>query len=135
LPPDSTSDGAEAVLACDGRGTIAALAYVPARQGVAVPELEVTLGLSAVPVRRGVTRVAPGTLLPAPAPVAIAVQTGGFAAAVALPGSAVLDAAAVAELARGTPVEAALAALRDRAAARAGVAVLTDGKTARAVAV
>jgi gamma-glutamyltranspeptidase/glutathione hydrolase len=134
-PGEGDEGGAEAVLACDGRGTIAAIAYVPARRGVAVPDLELTLGLSAAPVRRGVTRVAPGTLLPAPAPVAIAVRTGGFAAAAALPGRASLDGAAVAELTRGTSVEAALAGLREKASASAGIAVVTDGKTARAVSV
>ena len=100
LPRRRRAGEAEAVLACDGRGVIAALAYTPARAGIAVPGLEVTLGRFAVPVRRGVTRVPPGTLLPAPAPVAIAVQSGGFAAAIALLGRPRLDPAEVAEIAR-----------------------------------
>ncbi len=126
-----TSAAAEAIVACDGRGVIAALAYVPARDGVAVPDLEVTLGLSAVPVRRGVTRVAPGTLLPAPAPIAIALQSGGFAAAVALPGLRRIEPSFAAELARGSAFETALAQVHERAGGRAAVAVVTDGKTAR----
>ena len=122
---------AEIVVACDGRGVLAALAYTPAREGIPVPALEVTLGRDAVPVRRGVTRVAPGTVLPAPAPVAIATGRGGFAAAVGLPGRARLDADDVAALARGVTVETALAELREKGGGRAAVAVVTDGKTAR----
>jgi hypothetical protein len=138
-PPFSTDDGedpdvhadAETIVACDGRGVIAALSYVPARHGVAVPELEVTLGRTAVPVRRGVTRVAPGTVLRASAPIAIALQSGGFAAAVGLPGLRSVDAVSTAELARGASLETALAALHDRVGGRAAVAVVTDGKSAR----
>jgi hypothetical protein len=127
----SESD-AEVVVACDARGVIAALAYRPAREGIAVPGFEVTLGRDAVPVRRGVTRVAPGTLLPAPAPLAIAAaHSGRFAAAVGLPGRSRIDAADMAPMARGITVEAALAELRDKVGGRAAVAVVTDGKTAR----
>ncbi len=121
---------AEAIVACDARGVIAALAYVPARGGVPVPDLDLTVGRDAVPVRRGVTRVAPGTLLSAPAPIAIAVGPAGFAAAVGMPGRATVDAAALAEIAKGAAVEAALG---ERAEGRGAVAVVTDGTTARAV--
>jgi hypothetical protein len=133
-PPFPAPDGgdAEVILACDARGVIAALAYAPARTGVEVPGLEVTLGLHAVPVRRGVTRLAPGTLLPAPAPLAIAVQAGGFATAVGLPGCARIEVTGLAPLARGAALEAALFELREGAGARAAVAVVTDGKAARA---
>jgi hypothetical protein len=130
--PGEDGGGAEVVLACDARGLIAALAYVPARDGIAVPGLEVTLGRFAVPVRRGVTRVAPGTVLPAPAPVAIAVQSGGFAAAVGLAGRPLVAVSDMAALARGAALETAVAELRDRVSARAAAAVMTDGKTARA---
>jgi hypothetical protein len=125
------SGEAEAIVACDGRGAVAALAYVPARGGVAVPELEITIGRDAIPVRRGVTRVAPGTLLAAPAPVAIAVGPGSFAAAVGMPGRASVDVAVLAEVGKGAAVEAALA---ERAEGRGAVAVVTDGTTARTVA-
>ncbi len=91
-----------------------------------------TLGRWAVPVLRGVTRLAPGTLLPAPAPVAIAVQSGGFAAAVGLPGRLRLEVELIAGLVRGAAMETALADLREKAGGRAAVAVITDGKTARA---
>jgi hypothetical protein len=132
--PEGDAEGAEVVVACDGRGVIAALAYVPARAGVAVPDLEIALGRDAVPVRRGVTRIAPGTSLPMAAPIGIAMQPHGFAAAVGLPGRALLDAAALGELVRGAAVESALAGLRDRAGGAGAVAVVTDGRTARGVA-
>jgi gamma-glutamyltranspeptidase/glutathione hydrolase len=122
---------AEAIVACDGRGTIAALAYVPARKGLAIPDLEISLDLSAVPVRRGVTRVSPGTVLPARAPIAIAVQPGSFSAAVGLPGAQLVDPGRVGALAKGAAAETALAELRESAGARAAIAVVTDGKTAR----
>jgi gamma-glutamyltranspeptidase/glutathione hydrolase len=125
----------EAILACDGRGLIAALAYAPVRSGVGVPGFEVSIGGAAVPVRRGVTRLPPGTLLPSPAPVAIAVQNGGFATALACLGPARLDPAQVAAIARGIAVENALADLRDRLGARRAMAVVTDGKTARGLVV
>jgi gamma-glutamyltranspeptidase/glutathione hydrolase len=131
FPPPEAGD-AEIVVACDARGMIAALAYAPARQGVEIPDLEVTLGLHAVPVRRGVTRVAPGTLLPAPAPIAIATQSGGFAAAMGVSGLAWIEPSAAATLAGGAALETALGALRDQAGGRAAAAVATDGKTARA---
>lgn len=76
-PPPDVLAQAEVILACDGRGLLAALAYVPARQGIAVPELELLLRADAVPVRRGVTRLAPGAPLAAPAPVAIFHQKAG----------------------------------------------------------
>lgn len=128
---DEAGGDAEVVVACDQRGVLAAIAYVPARGGVTLAELEIELGRHAVPVRRGVTRLAPGTALPMAAPVAIAVQTGGFAAAVGLPGRPALDVRALAELTTGAALETALAELRERLGGRAAVAVVTDGKTAR----
>jgi gamma-glutamyltranspeptidase/glutathione hydrolase len=126
---------AEVIVACDGRGGLAAITYVPVRDGVPLPGFEVTLGGSAVPVRRGVTRVPPGTLLPSPAPVAIAVQSGGFAVALALPGRPRVDPADAAAVARSAPIDQALADLRDRTGGRPVVAVVTDGKAARALVV
>jgi gamma-glutamyltranspeptidase/glutathione hydrolase len=131
-PPESDSGDAEVIVACDARGTIAALAYAPARRGVTVPGLEVTLGLHAVPVRRGVTRLAPGTVLPGPAPLVVAVQPGVFAAAVGVAGRASIDPLSAVGLAGGAAVERALADLKDRQGGRHVVAVVTDGKAARA---
>jgi gamma-glutamyltranspeptidase/glutathione hydrolase len=127
----SMSD-AESIVACDGRGAIAALAYVPAREGIRVPALEVRLGRHAVPVRRGVTRLAPGTVLPASAPIGIAAQAGGAAVAMGFAGRVHLEPDAFAWIPEGTAMEPSLSAQRARLGATAAVAVLTDGKTARA---
>lgn len=132
--PEGAAPTAEIVVACDARGVIAALAYAPARDGVAVPDLELVVAREAVPVRRGVTRLPPGTVLPMAAPVGIVMRAHGFAAAIGAPGRGSLEPAALAELARGFSTEAALAELRDRTGARGAIGVVTDGKVARAVA-
>lgn len=124
---------AEVIVTCDGRGVIGALAYTPADSGVAVPELELTLGRDAVPVRRGIPRVSPGTPLPTAAPIAILQRAGGFAAAVGLPGEIAISAGALGKIASGLSIEVALADVRVRAGARAAVAVARDGRTARAI--
>lgn len=131
--PEEPRDDAEVIVACDGRGGIAALAYIPARDGVPVPDLGITLGRDAVPVMRGVPRVSPGTVLPAAAPVGIVVKSGGFSVAVGLPGQRALDGTALGELVTGASAETALAGLRERLGGRGAVAVVTDGKSARAL--
>jgi len=131
-PPDALAQ-AEVILACDGRGLLAALAYVPARQGIAVPELELLLRADAVPVRRGVTRLAPGAPLAAPAPVAIFHQKAGCWAVVGLPGSPRVDPRKLATLAGGAPAERALAELIDPGAARGPLGLISDGRSARVV--
>jgi gamma-glutamyltranspeptidase/glutathione hydrolase len=125
---------ADAILACDARGLVAVMVYVPTlpEYGVRVPELELVLGRHAHPVRRGVPRTAPGTPLEMPAPAAI-VQKAGFFAAVALPGKAGVDVAALARLAEGWPAESALAELREQTGATAAMALLRDARDARAV--
>jgi gamma-glutamyltranspeptidase/glutathione hydrolase len=65
-----------AICAMDSTGLAAALCYSEPRDGVPVPELELTLLPSAVPVMRGVERLAPGTSLPAPAPIRITQREG-----------------------------------------------------------
>jgi len=60
-----------AVCAVDARGVLAALCYRRVDTGLDVGELELEAPLWAVPVRRGVARVAPGKPLPAPAPIAL----------------------------------------------------------------
>jgi gamma-glutamyltranspeptidase/glutathione hydrolase len=132
-PPEGSHAQAEVILACDGRGLLAALAYVPARQGIAVPELEILLRADAVPVRRGVTRVTPGSPLAAPAPVAIFHQKACWSI-VGLAGSMRVDPTKLAELAGGAPAERALAELIDPGASRAPIALISDGKSARVVA-
>lgn len=55
----------------DASGGLAALCYDNAISGLRVEALELVLPLSAVPVRRGLPRVAPGRFLPAPTPISI----------------------------------------------------------------
>jgi gamma-glutamyltranspeptidase/glutathione hydrolase len=62
----------DVIAAADARGVIGVLCYAPDDDGVPVPELGIRLARDAVVVRRGVTRVSPGEVLPAPAPIAIA---------------------------------------------------------------
>lgn len=59
------------VCAVDVRGVFAALSYRRLTDGFLLEDLELEAPLAAVPVQRGVTRVAPGARLPAPAPMAI----------------------------------------------------------------
>ncbi len=122
----------DAILACDGRGLIAALIFVPTRRenGVLVPELELVLGRHAHPVRRGTPRTTPGVPLEMPAPLAI-VGKSGFQAAVALIGKAGVDVAALGPLAEGWPAETALADLRERTGATTAMALLRDTRDAR----
>jgi hypothetical protein len=60
-----------AVCAIDVRGVLAALCYRRTDGGLAVEELELEAPFCAVPVLRGVSRIAPGMPLPAPAPIAL----------------------------------------------------------------
>lgn len=122
--------GAEAVVACDGRGIVAAIAYTPTVTGVLVPELGISLSRDAVPVLRGVTRVAPGTPLEAPAPVAL-LGRKGFWAAVGLTGLAHLRPEALEGLAGGQALETALAELRAREDGRTALAATSDGRLGR----
>ncbi len=117
-------------MACDGRGIVAAIAYAPTGAGVLVPELGVALARDAVPVLRGVTRVAPGTALEAPAPIAL-LGRKGFWAAVGLTGAAQLRPEALDGLAGGQALESALADLRAREDGRMALAATSDGRLGR----
>ncbi|MBI4956430.1 MAG: hypothetical protein HY908_30715 [Myxococcales bacterium] len=68
------------LVAADPRGQVGALCYLPDPDGLPVPELEITLPRIAHPVRRGVRRVAPGTVLDLPAALAVLRRGGWFAA-------------------------------------------------------
>ena len=129
---DAARGDGEVVLACDGRG-LDRRARLRARarrhRGARPRGDDRPLRHPGAP-RRHARRA--GHVLPAPAPLAIAVQSGGFAAAVGLAGRPTVDVADMAALARGAALETALAELRDKVSARAAVAVMTDGKTARA---
>ncbi|MCC6559544.1 MAG: hypothetical protein IT372_42040, partial [Polyangiaceae bacterium] len=136
-PAGAESRPAEVIVACDARGAIAALAYAPAQAqgGVAVPELEVAFARDAVPVRRGIPRVTPGTALPAAAPIAIVQRAGGFAVALGLPGETAIAPAALDGLGSGAALEAALSDVCARTGAQSAVAVVRDGRDARAIVV
>jgi hypothetical protein len=73
---DARAERQEGLCACDAAGGVAALCYDRALTGLSVEALELLLPLDAVPVRRGMSRVPPGTLLPAPTPLAIEVAEG-----------------------------------------------------------
>jgi gamma-glutamyltranspeptidase/glutathione hydrolase len=66
-----------AVCAIDVRGLFAALSYRRVMNGILVEELELEAPPIAVPVLRGVTRVTPGSPIPAPAPLAIRFDDAG----------------------------------------------------------
>lgn len=70
----------------DASGGLAALCYDNAIAGLRVEALELVVPLNAVPVRRGLPRIAPGRFLPAPAPISIELGEGDvpFAATIAL---------------------------------------------------
>jgi hypothetical protein len=85
-----------AVCAVDVRGVFAVLSYRRVVDGLPIDELDLEAPLVAVPVRRGVTRVAPGMPLPAPTPIAIARDASGAPSEViAAPTALRLDEAAL----------------------------------------
>ena len=82
----------QGICARDVRGGVAVLCYDRASNGLTVEELELILPLNAVPARRGIPRVPPGSFLPAPTPLTIEVSPTGIplAASVTLHGRAPL---------------------------------------------
>jgi gamma-glutamyltranspeptidase/glutathione hydrolase len=131
-PKETGADRVEAIVTCDGRGIIGSLTYVPGC-GVAVPDLELEVGREAIPVRRGVTRITPGTPLLSTAPMAILHRKGGFAAAIVLPDQRRVDPASLAALSCGVAAESALAELSDHGRGGTVIAVVSDGRVARAI--
>jgi gamma-glutamyltranspeptidase/glutathione hydrolase len=101
LPPfdvaGAASRRAEVVVAADPHGVVAALAFAPDDDGVLVPELGVRLARDGAPVCRGISRVTPRTVLPAPAPIALLAGPDGWHAAVALAGAGAIPADASAD--------------------------------------
>ena len=99
LPPwpapeqtDSSERRVDVLLAADGRGLVAALAFAFDRGGPAIPEHELRLSRFAEPVRRSVPRVAPGTPCAAEAPIAILRHpSAGWYAALGVADRASLD--------------------------------------------
>jgi gamma-glutamyltranspeptidase/glutathione hydrolase len=72
--PEAPHRPVEVIVAADARGVLGVLGYAPDDEGVQVPELGLALTRDAVVVRRGIPRVSPGEVLPAPAPLAIALS-------------------------------------------------------------
>jgi gamma-glutamyltranspeptidase/glutathione hydrolase len=107
------------VAACDTRGRVVVACYEAAVDAVHVPALGLSAPRCAVPVMRGKRRVAPGTPLPAAAPIALRVRRGRteLAVGVALGARAQDSMTAVLEsLARSIlPAEALLLAAPGRA--------------------
>jgi hypothetical protein len=135
---------AEAIVACDAQGILAALAYMPDRDGVAIDALEITLAKQADPVRRGIPRTPPGTVLDAGSvPLVLlshahaaaerrgADPAGSFWAAIALPAAHPLDDDALAQLASHVPLEEALSKLCMQTGGRHAMAVVRAGRDAR----
>lgn len=135
LPWSPEADGpstAGVVLAADARGLIAMIAYAPSKRSVSVPDLEISIGGDAIPVRRGVTRMAPGTPLFAAAPIA-AVGIGTRVIAVALPGRTALANEELRCFAGPLLVREALAELCSKKAIRGGLGLLWDGRAASSI--
>jgi hypothetical protein len=79
--PDTVSEElgtGHAICAIDVRGLFAVLSYRRVREGVLIDEMELDAPPIATPVLRGVTRVAPGSSIPSPAPIAIRIDAGGL---------------------------------------------------------
>jgi gamma-glutamyltranspeptidase/glutathione hydrolase len=66
-----------AICAVDVKGLFVALSFRRVVDGVSIDEVEIEAPRIAIPVLRGVTRVAPGCALPSPAPVAIRLADDG----------------------------------------------------------
>jgi gamma-glutamyltranspeptidase/glutathione hydrolase len=90
--PEALGRG-HAVCAVDVRGAFVGLTYRRVLDGLSVEELELDAPLVASPVLRGITRVAPGSPLACPAPVAIRLDdTGSPVEILAAPGALGLNA-------------------------------------------
>jgi hypothetical protein len=77
----------EIIAAADAHGVLAVLAYSPDDEGIAVPELGLTLSRDASVVMRGIVRVPPSEPIPFPAPIALALSDQRLLMAVGVRGS------------------------------------------------
>lgn len=73
-PPEAPHRVVEVIASADAHGVLAVLSYSPDDEGIAVPELGLTLPRDASVVKRGVPRVAPGAPIPCPAPIVLALS-------------------------------------------------------------
>lgn len=127
----------ESLVACDAWGLVALLSFERA-PGLMVPELEVMLPLSGVPVRRGVPRTSPGTVLPAPAPLVVIDRGADLRVAFGARVDAecahrVLTPVDVAPIATATPVDGGVRAVA-RALGVSAAAVALEARGARGIA-
>ena len=90
------------------------------------------MGPDAEPVRRGITRVNPGTPLLAAAPIGVLGLPLGIAAAIGLPGAIGLDGDDLAGVAEAASFEAGLAALCRGRGRDTAIAAMRDARDARA---
>lgn len=132
----SPSSRTSVIAAVDPWGLVALLS-LERGHSLVVPGLGVGLPLSGIPVRRGVPRTAPGTALPAPAPLAV-IDRGSdlrLAAAVALTENAssrILHPRDLGPLCTATPIEEGARELKARFEGLVVVAV--EKKGARVIA-
>ena len=121
-------------MAADGRGVLGVLGYAPDDDGVPVPELGLTLTRDAVVVRRGIPRVSPGEVLPAPAPLAIALSGKLVFMALGVRSSVPLSAADLAAIwpAGAVTGKKSLASARQRAGGALAVGLVRSPKSPRA---
>lgn len=95
---DAEAPGADAmgigcaITAVDVRGVFAALSFRRTSDGIPVEELDLEAPPVAIPVQRNISRVAPGTRLPCPAPIGVRLDASGTAVeVVAAPAALRLD--------------------------------------------
>jgi gamma-glutamyltranspeptidase/glutathione hydrolase len=129
--PQASHRPVEVIVVADARGVLGVLGYAPDDDGVAVPELGLTLPRDAVVVRRGIPRVAPGEVLPAPAPLAIALSGKLAFMALGVRSSTPLSAADLAAIwPEGTVTgNKSLAAARERAGGALAVGLVRTLKS------
>ncbi len=100
LNPDWASNqpigGQVVTIAFDARGVAAAVSFHRTREGVGIDALELEAPRAAVPVLRGVTRVAPGERIACPVSMALRFEAGRPAEVVASPSAIRLGAAQLA---------------------------------------
>ncbi len=103
VEPELVDSIVKVIAAVDNRGFFAAAAYSMTPNGIAIEELELEAPASAMPVMRGVTRIAPGCPIPAPMPIALEMSGGRPVAVVCDPGVWRLNS----ELIRNAPLRVA----------------------------
>ena len=68
---DETASDVAALAVADSRGMLAVACWEQPTEGVRIDAVDLIAPLLAIPVRRGATRVTPGTRLSAPSPIRV----------------------------------------------------------------